>query len=204
MSTYKCPNHNIFHKTNLLSDREFKNLVEYKENVVDKGTAATTIHADGEITQDKRIHAVNKNTIFNLLLDIEAFGPYYGKPIVDLMYAIQTQLKEFGAKNPRAHSAQINRANGPCGWHKHPSIIKGNERKPSKLWATIYYLHPNWDVKYDGKLHIGLIETEILYEANCYSNSLIAHTGYYGHTVKCVNPGFEDNRDTLVMNWTVD
>jgi hypothetical protein len=62
-------------------------------------------------------------------------------------------------------------------------------------------MHPDWDVKYGGGLRVGLVDDEDLLIADCLSNSVVMHNGYYGHGVLKIHQGFEGDRDILLIQW---
>ena len=200
----------IFQKLDLLSPEDFANMLEYKELVVNKGGegGAVTINEQGEVHVENDISVAFRGAVFNYELTIDGFEPYFGRPLTQLMEHIRDQLIENECVNPRPYSARCYRNNANIFWHKHmppmpsPPILAG--RKLKKLWTTLYYMHPNWDPAFGGDLKICLIEEEHLFIAPCYSNSLVAHNLYYGHTVDNLVRNYEGNRDLFLSHWVCD
>ena len=79
----------ILHKLNLLSPEEFQQIVEYKENIVNKGKGAITINEHGEYSINTDASSVFIGSIFNYQYTIEGFEPYMGKPFVNIFNIIQ-------------------------------------------------------------------------------------------------------------------
>ena len=204
--------HQIYHKLNVLSQEDFSTLVAYKDNIINQGEGYTIIQEDGTVivntelrnksaSEDPKFYDYksSKEGILNLQFNIENFIKILGKPFNPAFISIQNSLIEIGVKNPRPYSARAYRHNNPnIPWHKHANVFK---LKPSNFWITIMYLHPNWDIKYGGALRVGLIESDDILVADCISNSVVMHNGYYGHGVKKVLSGFEGDRDILLVHW---
>lgn len=200
---------NYYHKLNLLSDDDYKQLMVDKENIMDKGKGAITIHEDGSITIDTRLkenaspnvqpndYIVSKESIFNLKHDIESFTPFIGDILTNAMTKIQLLLQEQNIF-VKPTMARCYRNNIITPWHKH-LIPRGV--KPSKFWVAIYYMHPNWDPKFKGDLKVGLTEKETVFETPCFSNSLVLHNGYFGHGVEQLILGYEGDRDIFLTHW---
>jgi hypothetical protein len=205
--------HQIYHKLNVLDELDFSELVRHKDNIINKGQGATTFKEDGSVSIDTELkdgalddkpynYAVSKEAIFNFQFNIENFIKVYGQEFYPAFKNIENLLSEVGVVNPRPYSARAYRHNNPhIPWHKHTLSLSV---KPSKFWITIFYLHPNWDMKYGGGLRVGLSDTENLFVFDCLSNSVVMHNGYYGHGVLKVHPGFEGNRDILLIHWISD
>lgn len=202
--------HQIYHKLNVLTDIDFSELIKHKDTIINKGTGATTFNEDGSVSINTTLKShgphntdvVHKEAVFNLQFNIENFIKLYGQPFYPAFKNIQDSLIEVGVNNPRPYSARVVRHNTPAlPWHKHANLFAN---KLSNFWITVYYLHPNWDVKYGGGLRIGLCDTEDLLVVDCLSNSVVMHTGYYGHGILKINQGFEGNRDVLLINWLSD
>jgi len=203
-------NHKIFNKQNLLNVKDFEELTNYKNNVVQQGTGAITIHGDGSKTVDTSValerdgstvwsdYNVSKEAIFNYTYNIDNYLPHIGIPFVKTIYAIQDALKSFGVNNPKCYMSRAYRNNQITVWHKHS---KPDNCKPSNFWVTIMYLHPNWDTSFGGDIEIGIIEQEPIYKFPCYSNSIVAHNGYYGHAVNYLKSGYVGDRDILLNHW---
>ena len=191
----------ILHKLNLLSPEEFQQIVEYKENIVNKGKGAITINEHGEYSINTDASSVFIGSIFNYQYTIEGFEPYLGRPFVNIFNIIQDYLKENGIVNPRPYMARCYRNNQKTPWHRH-QLLSGHS--PKQHWIVLYYMHPNWDTTYGGALGIGLMENEHVYEAQCLSNSLVAHNGYYGHGVEKLTLGYEGDRDLFLTHWLTD
>jgi hypothetical protein len=201
---------NYIHLQNILTDEEYKNLQSIKESVVRRDTGAITIQEDGTITTDRRLksthtpllHAndyiVSQESIFNNKKDIDSFQPYLGSQLITVMEETKVWLTNNNVVNPKPYMARCYRNNIITPWHKH-SVPKGV--KPSKFWVSIYYMHPNWDIKYRGEIKVGLTEKEIVLEANCLSNSMIIHNGFYGHGVEKLILGYEGDRDIFLTHW---
>lgn len=207
--------HQVYHKLNVLSTEDFNALVAYKDNIINQGKGFTTIEEDGSISIDTTLktgvitdtplvhdYEVSKELILNKKLDIDGFIQVLGQPFYPAFANIQKLLTNAGIKNPRPFNARAYRHNNPyIPWHRH-TVLKNY--KPSGYWITIYYLHPNWDVAYGGALRVGLDEITDILVANCISNSVVIHNGYYGHGVQKVLPGFEGDRDILLIHWLSD
>jgi hypothetical protein len=203
----------FFQKCNLITVEEFDTLVCHKDSVVAKRTGATTIHEDGSITVDTSLkhetagkttfkdYRVSKDAIFNFKFDIEHFRPLLGDPFIPVLTATQNALIEFGVKNPRPYTCRAYRNNKTTKWHRH-YMLPNTPR--DKFWVTIYYMHPNWDIKYGGDIRIGVTEELDLLKVPCYSNSMVAHDGYFGHGVDEITLGYEGNRDIFATHWISD
>lgn len=204
--------HKVFYKENLLSKTDFDNLVLHKETIINQGKGCTTIHEDGSVTIDTSLttgdsnnrepkwyeYSVSKEAIFNYTYNIDMFLPYLGEPFINALYAKYQMLVENGVNNPKPYMARAYRNNQTTEWHMH---TKPDHVKHSKFWVTIYYLHPNWDIQYDGAIEIGMLPTEPVGKFNCLSNSMVAHNGYYGHGVNNLKFGYEGDRDILIAHW---
>lgn len=199
----------IFQKLDLLSPEDFAGILAHKDTVVNKGgEGGVRINEQGEIYIESDHTHVYQGSVLNYQLTIEGFEPYFGKPFTNLMEHVRAQLIENGSVNPRPYSARCYRNDGNIFWHRHtppvplPDALKGSKIK--NLWATLYYMHPNWNVNSGGELKIGLIEEEHLFIAPCYSNSLVAHNLFYGHTVDNVVNNYEGHRDLFLSHWVCD
>lgn len=212
--------HQIYHKLNILSEEEFSAVVAHKDNIINKGAGATTFEKDGSIrinldlqSQDlkwevaalasryKRANdfAISKEAVVNFQCNIDNFIKVYGEPFYPAFENIRKALIEIGVENPRPYTSRAYRHDDPyLPWHKHANTFKMH---PNDYWITIMYLHPNWDIKHGGALRVGITEDEDLLVAECFSNSVVIHNGYYGHGVLKIYPGFEDHRDILLIQW---
>jgi hypothetical protein len=202
--------HQIYHKLNILSDVDFTALVQYKDSIINQGKGAVVFDKTGSVSVNTELkmekvnvqasdYTVSKEAIVNYQCNIENFIKIYGQPFYPVFKNIQNALIDIGVENPRPYTARAYRHNSPnLPWHKHSNVFRF---KPSDLWISIFYLHPNWDTKFGGGLRVGLIETEDLLIADCLSNSAVIHNGYYGHGVLKLHPGFEGNRDILFIQW---
>lgn len=205
--------HRIFHKLDLLSEQDFKALVQHKENIIGKGKGAITIEKDGSITinDNKKYgledsnnffsYEVSKEAIINLNDDIEHFIPVLGEPFRKAFDAIEKSLLDFEVKNPKPYSARCYRNNKKMRWHRH---TMRESLKRQNFWVAIYYLHPNWDINYGGDLQVGLSDQEVILNAPCLSNSLVVHNGYYGHGVESLTLGYSGDRDIFLTHWVSD
>ena len=206
--------HQIYHKLNLLSEEDFTALINHKDNIINKGKGATIFDEDGSMslyTETKSNlnnivresdYATSKESIVNFQFNIENFIKVYGQPFYPAFKRIQESLIDIGAINPQPYGARTYRHNNVyIPWHKHENRFS---LPLSKFWITIMYLHPNWDPKYGGALKVGAIDTEDLLIADCLSNSVVMHNGYYGHGVSKINHGYEGDRDILLIHWRSD
>lgn len=206
---------NIINATNVLDPVSWQEILVEKENIIGKGTGSITIHVDGTITKDTRLkskvsegkpfllpheYLVSKESIFNNQYTIDGFEPFLGKVFTKTLYRIKDILEFHGLTNPKPYMCRSYRSNKKQVFHKHS--LSGH--KPSKFYAVIYYMHPNWDTNYGGALHVGLSENELTHRFECLSNSLVAHNGYYGHTVFDLRLGYEGNRDIFLSHWATD
>lgn len=205
--------HQIYHKRDLLSEEDFRELVQHKEKVIGKGEGAITIHTDGSITVDNNkkenfedsnhffSYLTSKESVVNLNYDIENFVPVLGEPFAKVLSAVKKFMLEQGIKNPKPYSVRAYRNNKVIRWHRHTMPTNVHRKN---FYVGIYYLHPNWDTSFGGALKIGLSDQETLLLAPCYSNSLVLHNGYYGHGVDELKLGYEGNRDIFLNHWITD
>lgn len=202
--------HQIYHKLNLLDGVDFYNVIQHKDSIINAGKGATTFELDGSTTINTELKSnsrnaegdhfsTSKDAIVNLQCNIDNFIKIYGEPFYPIFKNIQDALIDVGVDNPRPYTARAYRHNNPyIPWHKHSNVFK---IKPADLWITIFYMHPDWDVKYGGGLRVGLVDDEDLLIADCLSNSVVMHNGYYGHGVLKIHQGFEGDRDILLIQW---
>lgn len=203
--------HQIYHKLNVVSDEDFQKAVAHKDNIINAGEGALSFNKDGSTSINTEVknegvggysvnnYTTSKEAIVNYQCNIDNFIKVYGDSFYPIFKGIQDALVDIGVENPRPYTARAYRHNNPnIPWHKHGNIFKV---KPSDFWVTIFYLHPNWDPKHGGGLRVGAIDTEDLLIAECLSNSVVIHNGYYGHGVLKIHPGFEGDRDILLVQW---
>ena len=203
---------NILQITDLLSADQFQQVLIDKKSIINTGTGSLTLEKDGSITKDSRIlnhltearlasdYVISKDSYFNLQHNVEGFEKLIGKTFTNILYAIQKVLINNDLKNPRPYNCRAYRHNKTIKWHKHAH--KGI--KARNFWLSIYYMHPNWDTKYGGKLNIGLTEKDTVQTFDCLSNSVVIHNGYYGHSVDELKLGYEGDRDIFLAHWMTD
>lgn len=188
---------NIFYNANLLPNVEFNDLISYKDNVVNKRDKSVIIQENGEVdvTDDRKTFM---GSILNYQFTIEGFEPYIGSPFISLMHKIKDWLESNSILDPKPYMVRCYRNNQNTLWHRHGVL---SNTSPKNHWVVIYYMHPNWDMKYGGKLNVSLVESEPMYSFDTTSNSIICHNGYYGHSVNDIKLGYEGNRDLFLSHW---
>lgn len=188
----------IFYKTDLLSRLDFENLIAYKDNVVNKRERSVVIDSHGSVIENANDGKVFMGSIVNYQYSIEGYEPYIGKPFVSLMHNIKNWLMSNGLEEPKPYMVRCYRNNQITPWHRH-AVLSG--LKPKDHWVVIYYMHPNWDVNYGGKLNVSIIESEPLYSFETTSNTIVCHNGYYGHGVNTLKLGYDGDRDLFLSHW---
>lgn len=200
----------VINKTNLLPAEDFQEVQDNKNNIINKGTGALTLNLDGTITKDTRLkegvdtpkytndYIVSPDAYFNFQGTTEGFEKLMGKTFVKVLDAIKQVMIENNLESPKPYMCRAYRHNVNIRWHKHgfPKFLK-----PHQFWLSIFYMHPNWDTKYGGKLHIGQTEQEVLHTFDCLSNSVVLHNGYFGHSVNDLILGYEGDRDIFLTHW---
>jgi hypothetical protein len=185
----------------LLPPEDFAQLAIEKDKFINTGDGAITIEKDGTITKNTDVSAngIFGGAFFNFTGDIERYREFLPPKLMDAIYATKKILVDRGLKNPDPTSVRCYRNNKTITWHTHTPV---RPMPNNKFWMTLYYLHPNWDVKYKGDLHVSWLDAAPTSRiVPCTSNTVVGHVGYFGHQVKELIKGYEGNRDLLTILW---
>lgn len=204
--------YSYFQKLDILSSDDFQQVVAHADEVIHAKTYRA-IHPDGTIQSAHKHAQIASSAIANYNFDIDSYSPHLTEGFVKVLRATQQALIENELTNPKPYMVRGYRNDVLVGWHKHFGDAPKAEwlkyygkSLPTleKLWVVIFYMHPNWDTSYLGDLQVGYTESKDLTEFPCLSNSIVAHHGEFGHSVKKLKFGYEGHRDVFMSHWIVD
>lgn len=213
-----------FQKLNVLPPEDFQKIIKDKEKLLSESSVTRKLLPNGLIetynpaTQKKNgklFTNVYQGAISNFNFDVESFGRILPPIFMTLLKTIQQTLIDNDLSNPQPYMARCYRNNSPVKWHGHFNGVNDEEHAEwisyygktvprKKLWLVIYYMHPNWNTEWRGELNVGLVPEETLIQYQCYSNSLVAHTGNFGHGVTTIINKYKGDRDIFLTHWITD